>query len=83
MPGWTLTLDLPQRDGLEKLLHELDAITIDAGGRRYLAKDACLTRDAFERMERPRLDRFQAVRERLDPTGRFGSSLSRRLGLTP
>lgn len=82
-PGWTLTLDLPQRTGLDKLLRELDAITIDAGGRRYLAKDASLTREDFERMEGERLERFKAVRTRLDPGGRFSSSLGRRLGLVP
>ncbi|MEM1422994.1 MAG: FAD-binding oxidoreductase [Planctomycetota bacterium] len=82
MPGWTLALDLKQTPRLDALLADLDAITIDFGGRRYLAKDASLSREHFERMY-PRLDEFMSVRARVDPRGRLSSSLSRRLGLDP
>jgi FAD/FMN-containing dehydrogenase len=82
MPGLTLALDLPHRgERLLKLTAELDRIVIDHGGRVYLAKDACLSRESFEAMY-PRTQSFVALCRRIDPAGRFGSSLSRRLGLT-
>lgn len=80
MPGWTLALDLAQTPRLDRLLHELDAITIEFGGRRYLAKDASLLPEHLDRMY-PRLDEFRALRERIDPEHRLSSSLSRRLGI--
>ncbi len=80
MPGWTLALDLPQSAGLDALLRELDAISLDFGGRRYLAKDASLSPEHLGRMY-PRLDEFRAVRTRVDPERRISSSLSRRLGI--
>ena len=47
----------------------------------YLAKDACMSRETFERMY-PRLDEFREAKAILDPASRFASSLSDRLGLT-
>ena len=82
MPGWTLALDLKQTTRLDALLADLDAIAIEFGGRRYLAKDASLTREHFRAMY-PRLDEFMSVRTRVDPHGALSSSLSRRLGLDP
>ena len=79
-PGWTLTLDLPSAPGLTELLRSLDERVIELGGRRYLAKDASLTRESFERMY-PDLDAFRSVRERVDPNRRLDSALARRLGL--
>jgi FAD/FMN-containing dehydrogenase len=46
----------------------------------YLAKDAVLDRATFEQMY-PRHEEFKQVKARLDPQGRFASSLSRRLGI--
>ncbi|GAB4550406.1 MAG: FAD-binding oxidoreductase [Phycisphaerales bacterium] len=82
MPGWTLALDLKQTPRLDALLADLDAITVEFGGRRYLAKDASLSRDHFEAMY-PHLNAFMSVRARVDPHARLSSSLSRRLGLDP
>lgn len=79
-PGWTLALDLPQDPGLDDFLRGLDTIVLAYGGRRYLAKDACLRREDFEKMY-PRLAEFKRVRARVDPEGRMSSSLARRLGL--
>lgn len=53
----------------------------DPSGRVYLAKDARLRPDLVEVMY-PRLPWWRAVRDRLDPAGRFTSDLGRRLGLT-
>jgi FAD/FMN-containing dehydrogenase len=79
LEGTTLALDLPYRgDVTESLLHELNAIVIDHGGRVYLAKDAVTRAGDFARMV-PRLPEWQAVRDRWDPGRRFRSGLSARL----
>lgn len=80
--GWTLAVDVPtgSRD-LGDLLHGLDRLVLDAGGRHYFTKDAHTTPEAVRRGY-PRLDEWKAVRERVDPHGVWRSDLSRRLGLT-
>ena len=50
MRGYTLALDFPRRDGVEELLARLAAISLDHGGRVYLAKDAVLDAESFARM---------------------------------
>ncbi|MDJ0767321.1 MAG: FAD-binding oxidoreductase [Ilumatobacter sp.] len=81
--GWTLAIDVPVRcAGLSPLLHGLDAMVLDAGGRHYLAKDFQTTAAAIRRGY-PRLDEWLAVRARVDPAGTWASDLSRRLGLAP
>lgn len=80
--GWTLALDLPGGSHrLGDLLHGLDRVVLDAGGRHYLAKDAHTTPEAVRRGY-PRLAEWQAVRDAVDPDGVWQSDLSRRLGLT-
>jgi FAD/FMN-containing dehydrogenase len=79
LEGTTLALDLPYRGApTESLLHDLNAIVIEHGGRVYLAKDAITRPDDFARMM-PRLREWQAVRDRWDPARRFRSGLSVRL----
>jgi FAD/FMN-containing dehydrogenase len=79
--GATLALDLPNiGQPLLTLLNELDEIVLRSGGRVYLAKDARLSRRAFEAMY-PRAEEFRALKRALDPKGVFSSSLARRLGL--
>jgi len=80
-PGWTLTLDVPAGTaGLGELLHSLDCLVLDAGGRHYFAKDAATTPEAVRRGY-PRLAEWQAVRSRVDPHGMWQSDLARRLHL--
>jgi hypothetical protein len=80
--GQTLALDLKNTGAdLVELVRQLDRTVLDHGGRVYLAKDALLERATFEAMY-PRLAEFKQVKARLDPRGRFASSLSRRLGIT-
>lgn len=80
MPGWTLALDMAHKPGLDALLGEVDERVAAWGGRRYLAKDAGMTRTAFDAMY-PGAGAFRELRRRIDPEGRMQSSLSRRLGL--
>jgi decaprenylphospho-beta-D-ribofuranose 2-oxidase len=78
MRGYTLALDIPVAPGLVPFLHELDRMTLDHGGRIYLAKDAVLRDEDFAAMY-PKLEEFRALKQKLDPQRRFSSSLARRL----
>jgi decaprenylphospho-beta-D-ribofuranose 2-oxidase len=79
--GWTLALDVPGASrGLGDLLHGLDRVVLDAGGRHYFAKDSHMTPDAVRRGY-SRLDEWKAVRHEVDPNGVWQSDLGRRLGL--
>ncbi len=81
-PGWTLALDVPgSTRGLADLLHGLDRLVLDAGGRHYFAKDGRTTAAAI-RQGYPRLEEWKAVRDSVDPEHVWQSDLSRRLGLT-
>jgi FAD/FMN-containing dehydrogenase len=80
--GYTLAIDFPiGHPGLFTLLDRLDAITIDHGGRVYLAKDARLSRSNFARMY-PMLPQWMQIKSNVDPAARFTSDLARRVGLT-
>jgi decaprenylphospho-beta-D-ribofuranose 2-oxidase len=80
-PGWTLALDMPGgAPGLGKLLHGLDDMVLEAGGRNYFAKDAHTVPETIRRGY-PRLAEWQAVRRRVDPHGVWQSDLGRRLNL--
>ncbi len=80
-PGLTLALDLPmQGERTRSLFRDLYAQTADLGGRVYLAKDSFLTPALLQRMY-PRLAEFRAVKERVDPMGRWRSALAERVGL--
>ena len=69
IPGWTLALDLPAgAPGLAGLLHGLDDLVLEAGGRHYLAKDGHTTPAAVRRGY-PRLEEWRAVRAAVDPPG--------------
>jgi decaprenylphospho-beta-D-ribofuranose 2-oxidase len=79
--GWTLALDISGASrGLGDLLHGLDGVVLDAGGRHYFAKDSHMTPEAVRRGY-PRLDEWKAIRDEVDPHGVWQSDLGRRLGL--
>lgn len=73
-PGVTLALDFPNRGQCtHRLLERLDSIVLEAKGRIYPAKDACMSRKLFE-AGYPLIDDFIKYR---DPN--ISSGLSRRL----
>ncbi len=80
MPGFTLALDLPLHDqqALFTLLDRLDQITLEHGGRVYLAKDAHLSAENF-RLMYPRYADWLKIKQQFDPANVFNSSLARRL----
>jgi decaprenylphospho-beta-D-ribofuranose 2-oxidase len=81
MAGWTLALDFPARTpALGKLLDDLDALVLGAGGRVYLAKDSRVPASVLEQMY-PRLAEFRELRAKLDPRGALTSDLAKRLRL--
>lgn len=80
MRGFTLALDFPAGDGIRDLLLQLENITVEHGGRVYLAKDSTLSADGFARMY-PKLGEMRTVLNRVDPKGLFVSDLARRLNI--
>lgn len=82
MSGYTLALDMPMLGApLLSVLHELDQWVIRQGGRVYLAKDSCLSAEAFKEMY-PRFGQWQRIKTEMDPQNLFSSDLSRRLRIT-
>lgn len=79
MEGYTLALDFPFSEKTAALMERLDAITLDHGGRFYLAKDARMTAATLRRSD-PRAEAFAAMR-REEGLGNFRSSQSERLCL--
>ena len=77
-PGVTLALDFPLTIHTRPLLDSLHDITLEHGGRVYLAKDACLTPLQFHRMY-PAARDFAKLLARIDPSRRMRSDMSRRL----
>jgi decaprenylphospho-beta-D-ribofuranose 2-oxidase len=81
LEGWTLAADIPAGvPGLAAALDELDELIAGCGGRVYLSKDIRLRRDLLGAMY-PELERFRALRARVDPEEVLRSDLGRRLGL--
>ena len=78
LDGYCLALDIPMTEGTLEFCEKLNEITVAAGGRVYLAKDAATSPAHFRQMY-PRLGELEAVKRHLDPDDRFASSMSRRL----
>jgi decaprenylphospho-beta-D-ribofuranose 2-oxidase len=81
MPGYAFSLSVPA--GNQKALSLLDLcdeVTIELGGRVYLAKDARLRASSLAAMY-PRLGEWRAIARRHDSAGVFASDMSRRLEL--
>jgi FAD/FMN-containing dehydrogenase len=80
MEGYTLALDFPRTPRTLALLTDLDRITLDHGGRFYLAKDARMSADTL-RASDPRMARLAQARRESGAARVFASLQSQRLGL--
>lgn len=80
MEGYTLALDFPMNKRSLALMPELDRITIDHGGRFYLAKDSRMSPDTLRQTD-PRWADFTRWRTARGMDTRFASAQSKRLGL--
>lgn len=80
MDGYTLAVDFPNRDGAERLVRALNAMTAEAEGRIYFAKDALATADEAHGMYEARAAWAEIVNT-ADPERRYETDLVRRLDL--
>lgn len=80
MEGYTLALDFPVNGKTLKLLTELDHITLEHGGRFYLAKDARMSAKTFDASDK-RIEAFRVQRQDNNWQSCFASNQSERLAL--
>jgi hypothetical protein len=80
MEGYTLALDFPFTTKTFALLNTLDQITLDYGGRFYLAKDSRMSAATFAASE-DRIGAFRAQRKDNGWQQSFASAQSERLSL--
>lgn len=80
MEGYTLSLDFPVKKRTLELMERLDNITLEYGGRFYLAKDSRMSREVFQKSE-PRAQDYLLYRNTQSISTMFGSNQSERLGL--
>lgn len=78
MEGYTLALDFPVNARSLALMEQLDRITLDYGGRFYLAKDSRLKSETFERSDE-RVMAFRDMRQQGGQAAAFASGQSKRL----
>jgi len=82
--GFSMALDFPvvksRREELWAMVRELAEPVVEAGGRFYPAKDAALPGELYRAtFGEGQLDRFHALKQRLDPDGVLRSALADRL----
>lgn len=78
LEGTSIAVDIAITSGIQALVDALNEYVISVGGRVYLTKDRFTRPEHFRAME-PRLERFQAARDRWDPDRRLRSAQSVRL----
>ncbi|MBL8862269.1 MAG: FAD-binding oxidoreductase [Planctomycetes bacterium] len=84
LDGWSLALDYKvhpdTRADLWRLADRITRLTLAAGGRFYPAKDLVIGREDARRMwPAQALERFLALKRRVDPEGLLATDLSRRI----
>ena len=80
MEGYTLAVDFPAKDAAVDLIAMLEDMTIDAGGRLYLAKDALASGPSIKSMYPEHRD-WAKIIKKTDPDGKFETDMMRRLDL--
>jgi len=78
--GYTLALDFAITPTSMQLFEQLDAMVLELGGRLYLTKDVRMGKAAFEQGY-ANVQTFRDVKQQYDPTKRFQSLQSKRIGL--
>ena len=78
--GYTLALDFPNNSKVQKLLHELDEITLAHEGRFYLAKDSRMTEQTLKHSDN-RVANFTKLRSENNLRMVFQSKQSKRLNI--
>ncbi len=80
MEGYTLALDFPVNAHTLRLMERLDVITLDHGGRFYLAKDARMSAETLQKSD-SRVGDFLRMRNDKNRRETFASAQSERLTL--
>lgn len=80
MEGYTLAVDFRASRDAEKLIHMLEDMTVAAGGRIYLAKDALARPEHMQAMYPEHGEWLKAV-SKTNPSGSYATDLVRRLKL--
>lgn len=80
MEGYTLAVDFPNRIHVKNLVARLEAATMAAGGRLYLAKDALSSGQTIKTMYPDHL-KWAAEAASADPDGLLETDMTRRLAL--
>jgi FAD/FMN-containing dehydrogenase len=80
MLGYTLALDFPATPRMIGLMRKLDRITLEHGGRFYLAKDSRMSAQTLHASD-ARTEQFRHIRAQLGAAEAFQSQQSQRLGL--
>ena len=80
MEGYTLALDFPATPRALALMDRLDRITLDHGGRFYLAKDSRMAQATLHASD-PRVADFTSMRRETGLRAHFASAQSERLDL--
>lgn len=78
--GYTFAIDFPITNQLKPFTKKLDDMVLGMGGRIYLGKDAYLDEATFKAMY-PQHKEWLEIKRKYDPTNRYSSDLSRRIGL--
>ncbi|TGK00667.1 FAD-binding oxidoreductase [Leptospira semungkisensis] len=82
--GYSMAMDFPvtkrNKEKLWELAKEMDEIVLKSGGRFYFAKDSTLRPEVYRRsMPKQNLDKFKAMKKKLDPKNILESDLFRRV----
>jgi len=80
MEGYTLALDFRNSSEAERLILELEDMTVAASGRLYFAKDALARPKSIATMY-PEYSTWLKAVTKADPSGAFETDLTRRLHL--
>jgi len=81
--GYSLALDFPYSEQLAMVCEELNQMVNEWGGRVYLAKDALLTAESFNKMYGSVLPEWQKILSQVNPKQQLTSAMAKRLQFYP